>query len=133
MQNSSLLRSLPNSSNSLSKFLRVSTTCQCRLGLLLASAFRLQAGVLYQVYQRVQLYLENCGSYRCNRNSVISERKSCSLPYTKRIYRAKPGDYFKYRFARSAAHCAVHWLRHTAVKMARLTNFGRKGVLILFY
>ena len=38
-------------------------------------------GLLYQVYQRVQFYLENVGPYRCNRNSAISERKSCSLPY----------------------------------------------------
>ena len=64
-----------------SKFQRVSTTCQCRLGLLLASAFWLPAGLLYQVYQRVQFYLENVGLYRCNRNSAISERQSCSLPY----------------------------------------------------
>jgi hypothetical protein len=49
--------------------------------LLLGSAFRLPAGLLYQVYQRVQFYLENVGPYRCNRNSAISERKSCSLPY----------------------------------------------------
>ena len=48
-------------------------TCQCRLGLLLASAFRLPAGLLYQVYQRVQFYLENVGPYRCNRYSAISE------------------------------------------------------------
>ena len=46
---------------SVSKFQRVSTTCQCRLGLLLASAFRLPAGL---VYQRVQFYLENVGPYR---------------------------------------------------------------------
>ena len=88
---------------SVSKFQRVSTTCQCRLGLLLASAFRLPAGLLYKVYQRVQFYLENVGPYRCNRNSAISERKSCSLPYSgytpgKRSgckHRdAPPGDYF---------------------------------------
>ena len=75
-------------------------TCQCRLGLLLASAFRLPAGLLYQVYQRVQFYLENVGPYLCNRNSAISDRKSCSLPYTPgtrsgcKHREAPPGDYF---------------------------------------
>ena len=129
---------------SVSKFQRVSTTCQCRLGLLLASALRLPAGLLYQVYQRVQFYLENVGPYRCNRNSAISERKSCSLPYSGytpgtrsgcKHRDAPPGDYFnnfKYRFARSAAQCAKYSLRHTSVKMARLTNFDRKGVQIFF-
>ena len=85
MQNSRF-SSLPNNTQlltvtayiRLSKFRRVSTTCQCRLGLLLASAFRLPAGLLCQVYQRVQFYLENVGPYRCNRNSAISERKSSS-------------------------------------------------------
>ena len=81
-----VLRSLPNS---ISKFQRVSTTCQCRLGLLLVSAFRFPAGILYQVYQRVRFYLENVGPYRCNRNSAISNRKSYSLPYTKRTYTAR--------------------------------------------
>ena len=81
---------------SVSKFQRVSTTCQCRLGLLLASAFRLPAGL---VYQRVQFYLENVGPYRCNRNSAISERKSCSLhtPGTRSGCKhrdAPSGDYF---------------------------------------
>ena len=85
---------------SVSKFQRVSSTCQCRLGLLLASAFRLSAGLLYQVYQRVQFYLENVGPYRCNRNSAISERKSCSLsdtPGTRsgcKHHDAPLGDYF---------------------------------------
>ena len=84
---------------SVSKFQRVSTTCQCRLGLLLGSAFRLPAGLLYQVYQRVQFYLENVGPYRCNRNSAISERKSCSLPTPGtrsgcKHRDAPPGDYF---------------------------------------
>ena len=85
---------------SVSKFQRVSTTSQCRLGLFLASAFRLSAGLLYQVYQRVQFYLENVGPYRCNRNSAISARKSCSLPYTPgtrsgcKHREARPGDYF---------------------------------------
>ena len=86
-------------------------TCQCfevsasfdhlssRLGLLLGSAFRLPAGLLYQVYQRVQFYLENVGPYRCNRNSAISERKSCSLPTPGtrsgcKHRDAPPGDYF---------------------------------------
>ena len=74
----------------------VSTTCQCRLGLLLASAFRLPAGL---VYQRVQFYLENVGPYRCNRNSAISKRKSCSLhtPGTRSGCKHRdtpPGDYF---------------------------------------
>ena len=81
---------------SVSKFQRVSTTCQCRLGLLLASAFRLPAGL---VYQRVQFYLENVGPYRCNRNSAISKRKSCSLhtPGTRSGCKHRdtpPGDYF---------------------------------------
>ena len=67
---------------------------QCRLGLLLASAFRLPAGLLYQVYQRVQFYLENVGPYRCNRNSAISERKSGRFAYTNRMYTAPPSDYF---------------------------------------
>ena len=44
------------------------------------------------------------------------------------MYTAPPGDYFKYQVYRSA----VHRLRHTAVKMARLTNFDRKGVQICF-
>ena len=85
---------------SVSKFQRVSTTGQCHLGLLLASAFRLPVGLLYQDYQRVQFYLENVGPYRCNRNSAISERKSCSLPYTPGTrsgcnHREAPtGDYF---------------------------------------
>ena len=46
--------------------------------------------------------LENVGPYRCNRNSAISERKSCSLPYgytpgTRSGCKhrdAPPGDYF---------------------------------------
>ena len=64
--------------------------------LVLASAFRLPAGL---VYQRVQFYLENVGPYRCNRNSAISERKSCSLhtPGTRSGCKhrdAPPGDYF---------------------------------------
>ena len=64
--------------------------------LLLASAFRLPAGF---VYQRVQFYLENVGPYRCNRNSAISERKSCSLPTPGtrsgcKHRDAPPGDYF---------------------------------------
>ena len=57
---------------------------------------RLPAGL---VYQRVQFYLENVGPYRCNRNSAISERKSCSLhpPGTRSGCKhrdAPPGDYF---------------------------------------
>ena len=64
--------------------------------LVTASAFRLPAGL---VYQRVQFYLENVGLYRCNRNSAISERKSCSLhtPGTRSGCKhrdAPPGDYF---------------------------------------
>ena len=65
----------------------------------LGSAFRLPAGLLNQVYQRVQFYLENVGPYRCNRNSAISERKSCSLPTPGtrsgcKHRDAPPGDYF---------------------------------------
>ena len=124
---------------SVSKFQRVSTTCQCRLGLLLASAFRLPAGLIYQVYQRVQFYLENVGPYRCNRNSAISERKSCSLPYTGTrsgcTHReAPPGDYFNGILNTNLPDLPLIapniQLRHTSVKMARLTNFDRKGVQI---
>ena len=90
------MRGHQKTSVSVSKFQRVSTTCQCRLGLLLASAFRLPAGL---VYQRVQFYLENVGPYRCHRNSAISERKSCSLPTPGtrsgcKHRDAPPGDYF---------------------------------------
>ena len=126
---------------SVSKFQRVSTTCQCRLGLLLASAFRLPAGLLYQVYQRVHFYLENVGPYRCNRNSAISERKSCSLPYTGTrsgcTHReAPPSAYFNGILNTDLSDLPLIApnirLRHTSVKMARLTNFDRKGVQIFF-
>ena len=114
---------------SVSKFQRVSTTCQRRLDLLCASAFRLPAGLLYQVYQRVQFYLENVGPYRCNRNSAISERKSCSLPYTDTrsecTHREAPPDLPDLPLIVPNIR-----LRHTSVKMARLTNFDRKGVQI---
>ena len=110
------------------------TTCQCRLGLLLASAFRLPAGL---VYQRVQFYLENVGPYRCNRNSAISERKSCSLhtPGTRSgcKYRdAPPADYFNGIFNTELPALPLNepsiCRRHTSVKMSRLTNFDGKGV-----
>ena len=116
-------------------------TCQCRLGLLLASAFRLPAGLLYQVYQRVQFNLENVGPYRCNRNSAISERKSCSLPHTGTrsgcAHReTPPGDYFNGILNTDLPDLPLIVpnirIRHTSVKMARLTNFDRKGVQILF-
>ena len=38
------------------------------------------------------------------------------------------GDYFMYQIYRYA----IHWLRHTAVKIGRLTNFDRKGVQIFY-
>jgi len=106
--------------------------------LLLASAFRLPAGL---VYQRVQFYLENVGPYRCNRNSAISERKSRSLhtPGTRSgcTHReAPPGDYFNGILNTDLPDTPLIVpnirLRHTSVKMARLTNFDRKGVQIFF-
>ena len=123
---------------SVSKFQRVSTTCQCRLSLLLASAFRLPAGL---VYQRVQFYLENVGPYRCNRNSAISERKSCSLhtPGTRcgcKHRDAPPGDYFNGILNAELPALPLNepgiCRRHTSVKMARLTNFDGKGVQFFF-
>ena len=98
---------------SVSKFQRVSTTCQCRLGLLLASAFRLPVGL---VYQRVQFYLENVGPYRCNRNSAISERKSCSLhtPGTRSGCKhrdAPSGDYFN-GILNTVARSVSQWAKH---------------------
>ena len=90
--------------------------------------------------QRVQFYLENVGPYRCNRNSAISERKSCSLPYTGTrsgcIHReAPPGDYFNDILNTDLPDLPLTApsirLRHTSVKMARLTNL-RKGVQIFF-
>ena len=126
-----------NTPVSVSKFQRVSTTCQYRLGLLLASAIRLPAGLLYQVFQRVQFYLENVGPYRCIRNSAISERKSCSLPYTGirsgcTHREAPPCDYFNGILKTDLPDLLLSApnirLRHTSVKMARLTNFDRKGV-----
>ena len=116
----------------------VSTTCQCRLGLLLASAFRLPAGL---VYQRVQFYLENVGPYRCNRNSAISERKSCSLhtPGTRSGCKhrdAPPGDYFNGILNTELPALSLNepsiCRRHTSVKMARLTNFDGKGVQFFY-
>ena len=116
----------------------VSTTCQCRLGLLLASAFRLPAGL---VYQRVQFYLEDVGPYRCNRNSAISERKSCSLhtPGTRSGCKhrdAPPGDYFNGILNTELPALSLNepsiCRRHTSVKMARLTNFDGKGVQFFF-
>ena len=78
-------------------------TCQC---FEVSSSFdhlsmspRLPPGLLYQVYHRVQFYLEHVVPYRCNRNSANSERKSCWLPYTGTrsgcTHREAPlGDYF---------------------------------------
>ena len=93
------------------------------------------AGLLYQVYQRVQFYLENVGPYRCNRNSAISEGKSCSLPYTGTRSgcthcEAPPDDCFNGILNTDLPDLPLIVpnirLRHTSVKMARLTNFDRK-------
>ena len=99
------------------------------------------SGLLYQVYQRVQFYLENVGPYHCNLNSAISERKSCSLSYTCTrsgcTHReAPPGDYFNGILNTDLPDLPLIapniQLRHTSVKMARITNFDRKGVQIFF-
>ena len=127
---------------SVSKFQRVSTTCH--LGLLLASAFRLPAGLLYQVYQCVQFYLENVGPYRCNRNSAISSYIIATIGFfttypiqiQKIMFASQPGHYFNGILNTDLPDLPLIVpnirLRHTSVKMARLTNFDRKGVQIFF-
>ena len=93
------------------------------------------------VYQRVQFYLENVGPYRCNRNSAISERKSCSLhtPGTRSGCKhrdAPSGDYFNGILNTELPALSLKepsiCRRHTSVKMARLTNFDGKGVQFFF-
>ena len=81
---------------------------QCRLGLLLASAFRLPAGLLYQVYQRVSSILKMLAHIVAIEIQLFLNENQVGSPTRIGCTQRHLAIIFKYRIARLRALLTSH-------------------------